>query len=218
MLASPEEDEASCFHTESSDKGVHALNEIAPFPHAPVRWRLQAWHIIVLFGILEMALTGFGTFFDIYGRIGSFYVYLVSYFNALIVILPILLIRRFGVGTAVYLPYALVGFFLEYSLEQHILVSIWGTVGWCVFGLATGFSADLANRFLSGSPRWRAILIGIIMGSVNFLLALVAVSFFYTVHPPAPYTFAGVAFFALPWLILNSALGGYTAYALSRSA
>jgi hypothetical protein len=56
------------------------------------------------------------------------------------------------------------------------------------------------------------------MGSINFLLTLVAVSFFYTVHPPEPYTFAGIAFFALPWLILNSAFGGYTAYAISRHA
>ena len=172
----------------------------------------------MLFGILEMTLTGFGTFFDSHSRIGSFYVYIVSYFNALVVILPILLIRRFGVGTAVYLPYAVVGFFLEYALEQHILVSIWGTVGWCVFGLATGFSADLAYRFLNVPERWRAILMGIIMGSVNFLLTLVAVSFFYTVQPAAPYTFAGIAFFALPWLILNSAFGGYTAYALSWNA
>ncbi len=194
------------------------MNEMATSPHAPVRWRLQAWQTILLFSILEMALTGFGTFFDIYGRIGSFYVYIVSYFNALIVILPILLLRRFGVGTAIYLPYAIVGFFLEYSLEQHILVSIWGTVGWCVFGLATGFSADLAYRFLPVPERWRAILMGIVMGSVNFLLTLVAVSFFYTVHPPEPYTFAGIAFFALPWLILNSAFGGYTAYALSQHA
>jgi hypothetical protein len=59
---------------------------------------------------------------------------------------------------------------------------------------------------------------GIIMGSVNFLLTLVAVSFFYTVQPATPYTFAGIAFFALPWLILNSAFGGYTAYALSWNA
>jgi hypothetical protein len=125
------------------------MSDIATKPQSSLGWQLKAWQLIVLFGLLQCALTGFGVFFDIYGRIGSFYVYIVSYFNALIVILPILLIRRFGVGTAIYLPYAIVGFFLEYSLEQHILVSIWGTVGWCVFGLATGFSADLSAGALS---------------------------------------------------------------------
>jgi hypothetical protein len=31
------------------------MNEMAPSPHAPVRWRFQAWPPIVLFGILDMA-------------------------------------------------------------------------------------------------------------------------------------------------------------------
>jgi hypothetical protein len=77
--SSSHEDEARGFQTHTIEKEVHAMNEIAPFPHAPVRWRLHGWQTIVLLSILKMALTGFGTFFDIYGRIGSFHVYIVSY-------------------------------------------------------------------------------------------------------------------------------------------
>jgi hypothetical protein len=53
--SSSDEDEARGFQTHTIDKGVHAMNEMAPFPHAPVRWRLHGWQTILLFGILEMA-------------------------------------------------------------------------------------------------------------------------------------------------------------------
>ncbi len=197
------------------------MGEIATKPKSYLGWRLKPWQTILLFGILQSALTGFGIFFDVSTGIGMFFVYIVSYFNALIVILPILLIRRFGVGAAVYLPYAVIGFFLEYYMEivqQPVLVNVWAVIGWCVFGLATGFSADLAFRFLRIRERWRAMLMGIVMGSVNFVLTLVALTFFYVSPPQAgPASFIGMAYFGVPWLLLNSAFGGYTAYAISRN-
>ncbi len=64
--------------------------------------------------------------------IGMFFVYMVGYFNALIIILPILKIRQFGMGTAIYLPYAIIGFFVEYHYEwikTKSLVSPWAVVG-----------------------------------------------------------------------------------------
>lgn len=30
-------------------------------------------------------------------------------------------------------------------------------------------------------------------------------------------SFMGIAYFGLPWMIINSAFGGYTAYAITRS-
>jgi len=59
---------------------------------------------------------GFGVIGEIEGT-GMFFVYMVGYFNALIIILPILKIRQFGMGTAIYLPYAIIGFFVEYYYE-----------------------------------------------------------------------------------------------------
>ena len=186
------------------------------------RWK--PWQVILLFGILQAAITGFGTFFDLATGVGMFFVYVVAHLNALVVVLPILLYRRFGVGTAVYLPWAISGLFVEYYLEYvlyHHLRSPWGVLGWCVVGLAIGFSADLAYRYLprAMSERRRAILTGVTMGCVNFLLTTVALTFFYVpTSTPFSETFPGVAYWALPWLILNSGLGGYTAYAISRGA
>jgi hypothetical protein len=35
------------------------------------------------------------------------------------------------------------------------------------------------------------------------------------VNPVNPGTYLGVAYFGAPWLILNSAFGGFTAYAIA---
>jgi len=190
------------------------------------RWSLtqrwKPWQVVLLFGILQSAITGFGTFFDVTSGVGMFFVYVVGHLNALVVVLPILLYRRFGVGTAVYLPWAISGLFVEYYLEYvlyHHLRSPWGVLGWCMVGLAVGFSADLAYRYLPRvmSERRRAVLTAVTMGCVNFLLTTVAVTFFYV---PAPTTFSatfpGLAYWALPWLILNSGFGGYAAHAVAR--
>lgn len=177
-----------------------------------------------MFGVLQSALTGFGVFFDLLTGIGMFFIYAMAYFNALVVVLPILLIRRFGVGTAVYLPWAVSGLFVEYYLEyvlNPVLRSPWAVVGWGVFGLLVGFSADLVFKFLPESLllRRRAILTAIGMGLANFLLVLIAVTYFYKPVPvsdPSALTYLSVAPWSLPWLVVNSAFGGYSAYALFR--
>jgi uncharacterized BrkB/YihY/UPF0761 family membrane protein len=188
----------------------------------PLTQRWKPWQVVLLFGILQTAITGFGTFFDLVTGVGMFFVYVVAHLNALVVVLPILLYRRFGVGTAVYLPWAISGLFVEYYLEyvlyQH-LRSPWGVVGWCAIGLVIGLSADLAFKYLPGtmSERHRSILTAVTMGAVNFLLTTVAVLYFYVPNPaPFSQTFPGVAYWALPWLIVNSGFGGYAAYAISR--
>jgi hypothetical protein len=173
----------------------------------------------------KAALTGFGTFFDITGGIGMYFVYIVGYFNVLVVLLPILLIKRFGVGTAIYLPWAVIGLVMEYYMEyivNPVLISPWCVVGWCVCGLMVGLMADLAYRFLPAkmNERNRAIITGIIMSLANFLLFLIPLTYFYKpvsatipVHP----NYLTVAYYALPWLLLNSGFGGYTAWVITRN-
>jgi hypothetical protein len=79
----------------------------------------------------------------------------------------------------------------------------------------------LADRFLpvQQNLRTKAILMGIVLGVASFLLTLVAQAFFYRVPLPTDHdSFVGVAYFGLPWLLINSVFGGYTAYAISRNA
>lgn len=199
--------------------------------------RFKPWQMILAFGILQCFIYGIGSFTLDYfaggstksfgtwpegGGVGFFFLYVLSFYITLVVLLPILIIKRFGVGMAVYLPYAISGLFVDYYIEWvtlHTLVSPWAVVGWCVIGLLIGLSADLAYRFLpeSLSEQWRAIITGVVMGIVNFLLVIVAISFFYVEHPSGPGTFLGVAYYGLPLLILNSGFGGYTAYAISKN-
>lgn len=200
-------------------------------------WRLKPWKTILIFGILLCVIYAFGSFtFDYYAGtaterfgvmgevsgIGMFFIYILSYFIALVVVLPILIIKRFGVGLAVYLPYAIAGLFVEYYMEWVVartLVSLWAVVGWCVIGLATGLSADLAYKFLPArfSERLRAISMGVVLGFTTFILVLVALRFFYMEYQIGLGSFLGVAYYGLPFLIVNSGFGGYTAYAISRN-
>lgn len=86
-----------------------------PQPHR--RWKLKPWQTILLFGILLCTIYAFGSFtFDFYagavtaefgvmgevGVVGMFFIYVMGYFIALVVILPILLVRRFGVGPKLF--------------------------------------------------------------------------------------------------------------------
>jgi hypothetical protein len=190
------------------------------------RWALlrnrKPWQVVLLCGILQSVLTGFGTFFDLVTGVGMFFVYVVAHLNALVVVLPVLLYRRFGTGLAVYLPWAVSGLFVEYYLEYVLyrhLRSPWAVVGWCLVGLAIGLSADLAFRFLPSSmgERRRAVLTGVATGGVSFLLTTLALTCFYVPSStPLSQTFPDLAFWALPWLLGNSGLGGYMAYAVWR--
>ncbi len=204
-------------------------------------WRLKKWQTILLFGFLQMiiyavgvyffdyfagtATAGFGIMGEVWG-IGMFFIYMIGFFLSIIIILPILIHKSFGIGILIFLPYSIIGFFVEYYYEfasQQTLKSIWGVFGWAVIGLLIGLSADLTFRFLSKkiSLKIKAIIMGIILALTNFVLTLIAVSFFYKISTPitsmAPGSFLGVAYFGLPWLVINSGFGGYTAYAISRN-
>ena len=122
------------------------------------RRRLKAWQTTLLFGFALFIITGPSVFFFDYlagsatlgfglspslgfHGIGMFYLYMVSYFSSLIVILPSILTRRFGTATAVFLPYVIVGFPINYYFEwvtEHTWVAPWSGLGWTVAFLLTG--------------------------------------------------------------------------------
>jgi hypothetical protein len=204
------------------------------------KWRLNIWHTIALFGFLLMVVYALGTYFfdffagtatigfgkmgDISGT-GMFFIYMIGYFLAIVVILPILLFKRFGIGTMIFVPYAVFGFFVEYYYEWYsvqVLKSIWAVFGWSAMGLFIGLSADFVIKFLPEkvSLMWKAISAGAVIGIVNFILTLIALMFFYevplSISPVESGSFLGVAYFCLPWLIVNSGFGGYTAYAIHK--
>ncbi len=201
-------------------------------------WRPKPWQTILIFGALLWAIYGMGSFtFDYFaggateafgvwpevGGVGMFFVYVLSFFITLVVVLPILIVRRFGVGLAVYLPYAITGLYFEYYYDfvaSPNLASFWGVLGWCVFGLLVGLSADLAYRFLprAFSERLRAILTGVVVALTNFILVGVALSFFYVSPQTGTGSFLGVAYYGLPLMLLNGGFAGYTAYAIARNA
>lgn len=203
------------------------------------RWRLKAWQTTLIFGFALFIITGPSVFFFDYlagsatlgfgvspssgfHGIGMFYLYMVSYFSSLIVILPALLTRRFGTATAVFLPYVIIGFPINYYFEwvtDHTWVAPWSGLGWTVAFLLTGLSVDLALRYLPEklTSAWRPALSGIIMGLVSFAVTVAALDFVYVGPLPTNAgSFVGIAYFGLPWMVISSAFGGYTAYALAR--
>lgn len=111
-------------------------------------WKLKKWQTIVLFGFLLMIIYGAGTyFFDFYtgtatagfGKmgevwgIGMFFIYMIGYFLAIVIILPILIYKSFGIGVLIFLPYTIIGFFVEYYYEMQatqVLKGIWSVFGW----------------------------------------------------------------------------------------
>ena len=208
-----------------------------PASQPGVLWNLKSWQIILIFAFLLCMIYGFGSFtFDYFagaatagfgvwgevGGVGMYFTYVMAYFIALVVVLPILVIRRFWVGMAVYSLYALSGLYLEYYFElvlEHNLVSFWGVIGWCVLGLVTGLCADLAYRFLPAqlSEKWRAILTGLAVGIATFLAVTLALSLFYvTKNTTYQANYLSVACYGVPFMLVSSGFGGYTAYAISK--
>ncbi|MFX1572697.1 MAG: hypothetical protein ACFFB0_08110 [Promethearchaeota archaeon] len=165
---------------------------------------------------------GFGVLEPYYG-LAMFYVYMISYFSSLIVVYAILRSKTFGMGFYLWLPYAVIGFFVEAYFELEYLNSIWGVVGYCIFGLITGFSADISYKLLKEKTSINEKLVagctGVIMSLVYFITVIIAIGFFYKTGWGAgsftdPGSFLGVAYFCLPWMIINAFFGGYTAYAI----
>ena len=151
----------------SSDPGLALVGA----PVILAGWK--PWQIILLFGVLQCGVTALGVYFFDYfagsatagfgvmGQVwgtGMFFVYMLGYLNALIVVLPIQRLGFFGVGALIYLPYAVIGLPVEYYYEWVLNPALKGplaVVGWCALGPLIGLCADLAHRYLPRKLRAR---------------------------------------------------------------
>jgi hypothetical protein len=179
--------------------------------------------VISLFGGLLFVLNLLGAFW-IEPYSGSCMFVLLAYFQALVVVLPVLLLKRFGVGAAVYLPYALLGVGFEFYFEwvaQRTLISPWYALLWSLLGPMAGLLVDVTHRLtVHLHERWRAVILGIVLALATFFLTRWGLMTFY-VDPSSighlPF-FQEKAVFSLPWMVVNGAFGGYSAYSISRRA
>jgi len=168
---------------------------------------------------------GFGVLEPYYGM-SMFYIYMISYFSSLIVVYAILRSGTFGMGFLIWTPYAIIGFFVEAYFELEVLINIWGVVGYSIFGLVTGLSADISYKLLKEKTSINEKIVAGLTGLMSltyFGTTIIAIGFFYKVGWGAgsftdPGSFLGVAYFCLPWMLINAFFGGFTAYAIYNSS
>ena len=107
-------------------------------------------------------------------------------------------------------------------IAVQALKGVWAVFVWTIIGLLIGLSADITYKFLSKkiSLKIKSIIMGVVLAVVNFVLIFIILRFCYKIplpiSPIEPGSFLGVAYFGLPWLIVNSGFGGYTAYAIFK--
>lgn len=178
------------------------------------------WKTALLFGAVHFFVMTYGAF--VIEQADCQFV-VPAYFMTLPAMLSILVLRRFGAGTVVFLPYAIIGFYPVYYMDYltlHTMTSIWGAIAWCLGGLLTGLAGDLAFRILPYRipEKWRAILVGVVIGLGIYLTPLITMTFFYIPHPPEShyYMFTTRIAYSLSWLLVNGGFAGYTAYAIQK--
>jgi len=185
----------------------------------------RSWKTILVWGLVIVGVLMVGAVDDNLHISGTCMFILMSYFAAIAGTYPVLAVNRPGTGLAVMLPYALIGIFPLYYydwLQQGNLVGAWAVVVWTAAGPIIGACMDLAYLASARcSERTRAILIGTAMQVAQFVVALVGLQYLYA---PASsmaahvYLYSQRWLFTLPWMALNGAFGGYTAYALRKRA
>lgn len=182
---------------------------------------LGIWGAILAYGIALFAIYGASAFLiETYS--GSCMFVLPVYFYALVTVLAVLRIRKFGVGAAIYLPIATLGAVMDYYGDWVVsqnLISPWYALGWTPIFLGIGLAADLANRFAPRAwhLRWRAVMVGVVFGLAFYLLVLLGLS---ALYPPTDeiwhmWYFQEGVYFSLPWMLINGGFAGYSAYALA---
>ena len=171
------------------------------------------------------ATTGFGRP-PSHGVVGTgmFFVYASGFLPALLTMLPVLVVPRFGVATLVWVPLVVVGFPINYYFEwtvERTWVTWWSGLGWTAAFLLSALSVDVTYALTGdrGSQRIRAILCGLCFGLATYLTTIAALAIVY--RGPLPRdagSFFGLTYFGLPWLLLHSAFGAFTADAIARRA
>lgn len=178
------------------------------------------WKTALLYGAVYFLVMTYGAF--VIEQTDCQFV-VPGFFMTLPVMLSILTLRRFGAGTIVFLPYAILGFYPVYYMDYIVnktMLNVWGAVAWCLGGVFTGLAADLAFRFLprSLSEQWRAVLIGMVVGLGIYLTPLIAMTYFYIPQPPEShyYMFTTEIAYSLSWLLFNGGFAGYTAFLITN--
>lgn len=172
------------------------------------------------YGLILFVVFTFGTLFELMVTKGVCFVYVIGYFMSLVTVHAILKVKQFGTGMAVFLPYAILGFFVEYMVEVVItpaLIAPWAALVWSLNGPLAGISADLTHRLLPTTLRWqfRSAFTGLITVLTYFLLILITLAILYNEPAPGLAHYLNGIFLTFPWLLIMGLFGGYTAGALS---
>jgi hypothetical protein len=177
------------------------------------------WKTVLAFGALHFLVMTFGLVVEAYS--GGCMFIIPAYFMVLVVMVPILQLRRVGAGAAVFLPYAVLGFPPTYYFEWHVshgLWGVWGVFAWCLIGPLTGLAGDLAWRWLPRRipERRRAVATGALLGAAVYATTLLALLTLYRRPDLSGHLrfFTHGVWFSLPWLAVNGGFAGYTAHAL----
>lgn len=174
------------------------------------------------YGVLLFGVFSAGSAFELLVTKGMCWVYLMAYFIAFVAILGVRRVGRFGTGVAVFLPYAIPGFFIEYWMEYvdtPSLIAPWAAAVWAGNGLLAGLVADLSHKLLPRSlgDALRAVISGLATVLTYWFMTLLTLAFLYVNPAPGVAHFLNGLAFTLPWLLVSAGFGGYTAYAMSRS-
>lgn len=184
-------------------------------------WTRRDLKIALVGGVLLFVVYMIGAFWELLVTRDMCMFFMIGYLMATVVITPMMMTKRFGMGTLVFIPYALIGLPLEYYMEwilDPVLISPFAAIIWSAIGPIVGFSADLTHRFIpkSANDRTRGVVTGLVLVTMHFLIMLAALAFLYTDPLPGLEHYLNALGFTLPWLLMNGAFGGYTAYALSQ--
>ncbi|MFX0181720.1 MAG: hypothetical protein ACFE95_01460 [Candidatus Hodarchaeota archaeon] len=168
---------------------------------------------------------GFGVEGKHYLGIGNFYIYVISFLLSLIVVSAIYKGNQFGIGFSIFIPYAIIGFFVEYYYEvikNPVLRGEWAVIGWCLVGLLVGLSADSSFKILTEKTKlkeeYSAGLTGVILNLTYFFLTWFAHEVFYINNTvlTGSGSFLGIAYFTVPWMIIHGFFGGLLAFYLNN--
>jgi len=190
-----------------------------------MRTTQQPWKTILIWGLAVVAVLMLGAVIDNSGVSGTCMFILVPYFAAICGVFPVLALNRMGTGVLVFVPYALIGFaplyYFDY-LQTHQLVGLWAVFAFSASGPLIGAALDLANLLTARyGERTRAICMGAAMQAMTFVVTLLGLRYLYV---PTSAMAGHVLFytrewyFTLPWMAVNGAFGGYTAYTLKKRA
>jgi len=185
------------------------------------RWTRRDYKIGFIGGMLLFIVYMIGAFWELLVTRDMCMFFMIGYLMAVVVVTAIMTTEKFGIGTLVFLPYAIIGLPMEYYMEwvlDPVLISPFAAIIWSLIGPIVGLSTDLAYRFLpkSVNKHMRGIAVGLVLTAMHFLLMLGALAFLYLNPVSGLEHYLNALGFTLPWLLMNGAFGGYTAYALSK--